>query len=120
MEALCYTVGCDLDRVGVFGLQSPIFEGTLQEIDNRKCEALAGVCSLDVVLVGARSEHVGDDPYHFGCREYRVSCVLAPRNVFSRELIAVRYSYFEARSNLLVRTIPEACDHQLYSTRPNQ
>ena len=51
MEAVGYAVGCDFDRVGVFGLQRAVFEGSLEEVNDGEREAFAGVGRLCIMLV---------------------------------------------------------------------
>lgn len=46
VEAFGDAVGCDFDRVGVFGLQGAVFEGGGEEVDDGEREALAGVGRL--------------------------------------------------------------------------
>lgn len=46
MEAFGYTVGRDLDAVGVFGLEGAVLEGGLEEVDDGEREALTGIAGL--------------------------------------------------------------------------
>lgn len=69
MEAFCYAVGGDFDRVGVFGLESAIFEGGLKKVDDGQGEAFAGVGSSlrrEELLVKARAGSRVGISYHFG------------------------------------------------------
>jgi hypothetical protein len=43
VEAFCDAVTCDLDAVGVFGLEGAVFERGLEEVDDGEGKALAGV-----------------------------------------------------------------------------